>query len=248
VPDAELVHKDGRLWIPVEITMIDKNSDFSAACAQGGQNFHSKYKPSWSQVVFLSEAWKDYPPSLVKIPKPEHLASLSLEGADRQAGGLLKKYSQKLQTLTNYKGRNREDLIERATALVKAGLFDQSLELFQKALREKDDFVVRYGLGAAYAGRGEMLMALVEFNKAMKEAQSSKQKFKSLLAVAQCYKVDGNLAKARENLARALKINPAAKFSKRYRGLVTYLGGGDKTKAAASDGVPPYFQELLLGL
>lgn len=93
-----------------------------------------------------------------------------------------------------------------------------------------------------------MLSALVEFQKALGLAAGNQERFCGLLAIAQCYKVNGNLAKARANLDEALKLNPAARFDKRYSPLVKYLTSQDETKAAAEDETPPFFQEILSGL
>ena len=93
-----------------------------------------------------------------------------------------------------------------------------------------------------------MLKALVSFQEALSRARDNKARFDCQLAIAQCYKVDGNLKKARKHLNLALELNPAARFDSRYRALVIYLNETGGTKASGEEETPLFFQEILSGL
>ncbi|RLB37561.1 MAG: hypothetical protein DRH12_14140, partial [Deltaproteobacteria bacterium] len=130
----------------------------------------------------------------------------------------------------------------------KSGMFAEALRAYEAAVKEKESYESIYGLATAQAGTGEMLMALVNFQKARGKAKGNKARFACELAIAQCYKVNGNVKKARKHLKVALTLNPTARFDGRYRSLVGYLESDAETKAAGDEETPPFFQNILSGL
>jgi len=240
--------RDGELWVPLETTVLGKASRFEAAWSRGAENYHGKYRPDPKKIFSVRTAWRTAPPATRPLGPSDSFITPALAGADSAAKDLLRGYGAKIEKMASASGEGHDALIKRGAVLAKSGLFDQAVAAYEKAAGLKDSFAARYGLGAANAGRGEVLMALVEFKKALALAVGSQQKFKGLLAIAQCYKVNGNLNKAKANLDQALALNPAAKFDQRYRELLAYLRTEADTKAAAEDETPPFFQQILSGL
>ncbi len=248
VDARKTVTRGGSLWVPVETTVLGKSKKFEVAWSRGSENYHGKYRPGPEQAVAVRAAWRQSPPATRPLGPSDTFQAPALASAEAQTKSLLEGYGAKIEKLAGAGDKDPAALIRRGAVLAKSGLFDQAAAAYQKAAAMKDSFAARYGLGAANAGKGEVLMALVEFKKALGLAADPKQKFQGLLAIAQCYKVNGNLKKARRHLDDALALNPAAKFDKRYRALVAYLRTEADTKAAAEDETPPFFQEILSGL
>ena len=248
VDARKTVEREGHLWVPVETTALGKAADFEAAWGRGAENYHAKYRPSPKQVVAVRDAWVDTPPATRPLDAAAGFKAPKLAGASKSTKSLMAGYAKRIEKMAGATGEGYEALIKRGRVLTKSGMFEQAVAVYEKAVKLKETFDGRYGLGAASAGRGEMLMALVEFQKSLGLAGGSKQKFRSQLAIAQCYKVNGNLNKAKKHLDAALKLNPAARFDKRTSALVKYLGQAGGTKAGAEDETPPFFQDMLSGL
>ena len=248
VDRRKTVVRDGELWVPLETTVLGKSKKFEAAWSRGAEHYHGKYRPRPGQVVVVRAAWQDHPPATRPTGPASGFRTPRLAKAVSEARGLLRAYGSKVERMAGTSRGGHDSLVNKGAILARSGLFDQAADAYQKAVELKDSFAAHYGLAAANAGRGEMLMALVDFQKALAKASGSQQKFRSQLAIAQCYKVNGNLTRARKHMDRALKLNPAARFDKRYSPLVKYLESEGATKAGAEDETPPFFQEILSGL
>jgi tetratricopeptide (TPR) repeat protein len=249
VSQAKTIVHQGHLWIPVETTVLGrKRASFTQAWTRGAENFHGKYKVSKKKIVLVRAAWKDNPPAA--LPKGSRLtvSAPRLSAAAKEVDQLMGAYGARVEKLASARGNDHDSLVKRGAALAKSGLFDQALAAYQSAAKQNESYPALYGLGAVNAGQGDMLMALVNFQKALKKAKRKKDKFRSQLAIAQCYKVNGNLVKARSHLDQALKLNPAARFDSRYKPLVSYLEKETGSKSAGVDETPPFFQEILSGL
>ncbi|MBN2497376.1 MAG: hypothetical protein JXR96_22485 [Deltaproteobacteria bacterium] len=238
--------RSGTLWVPVETTVLGKSHDFSQAVVRGASQLHAKYKPDAGRIFDVELAWEKSPPATLPA-SGEAVPRLRLAQAKREAEGLLAAYGQSVEKIAG-QGEDPAALLARGEALVKSGMFARAAEIYEQAVKAEQSYRALYGLGAARAGAGEMLMALVSFQKALAKAQGKKARFQCQLAIAQCYKVDGNLSKAKQHLDEALALNPAARFDTRTRQLMDYLQQAGGAKASGEEAGPPFFQEILLGL
>jgi HEAT repeat protein/tetratricopeptide (TPR) repeat protein len=248
VDRRKTVERDGRLWVPLETTVLGRAERFEQAWSRGAENFHGKYRPADEQVVVVRRAWQQHPPA-TRPAEAAGPAAPALAGLQRAGEKVLADYGRQVQALAGAErgGGDPGALLERAAVLVKSGLFEDAAAAYRRALEGGDSFAGRYGLGSALAGRGRMLRALVEFQQALDLAAGPAEQFRARLAIAQCYKVNGNLNKARQHLEHALALNPSARHDRRYRALVRYLDSAAETKAAG-DETPPHFQSILSGL
>jgi len=246
VDARKTVVRAGRLWLPVEVTLLGKGKPFAAAWAAGAEAHLGKYRPKDSSLVAVREAWGANPPArLAEQEAPAAGPALDLAAVADQAREVLGRQRVEVEKLAPA-GEGREALLQRGEALVKAGLFPEAAQSFSRALAEREDHRGQYGLGTAHAGQGDALQALVCFQKALALAQDRQQRFRCLLAMAQCHKVNGNLTKARKHLEEALALNPAARFDGRYAALVKFVELEEGTKASGEDESPPFFQVMLL--
>ncbi len=250
VDRRKTVDRDGWLWVPLETTVLGRAERFEQAWTRGAENFHGKYRPTGEQVLLVRQAWQQHPPA-TRPAVATGPAAPALAGLQRAGQKVLADYGRQVQALAGAEADDGGDpraLIERAAVLVKSGLFEDAAAAYRRALEGEDSFAARYGLGSALAGRGQMLRALVEFQQALELAAGPAEKFRARLAIAQCYKVNGNLNKAQQHLKHALALNPSARHDRRYRALVRFLESESETKAAAGDDTPPHFQSILSGL
>ena len=250
VDRRKTVERDGRLWVPLETTVLGRAERFEQAWSRGAENFHGKYRPGADEVLLVRQAWQQYPPA-TRPAVDAGPAAPALAGLQRAGEKVLTAYGRQVQALAGAErggGGDSRAALERAAVLVKSGLFEDAADAYRRALQGTDSFAGRYGLGSALAGRGRMLRALVEFQQALDLATGLAEQFRARLAIAQCYKVNGNLNKAQQHLKQALALNPSARHDRRYRALVRYLESAAETKAAAGDETPPHFQSILSGL
>jgi HEAT repeat protein/transglutaminase-like putative cysteine protease len=244
VDERRAVSWDGRLWVPLETTVLGKGQGFEAAWLAGAEAHHGKYKPRLEELVVVRAAWAESPPALLALEKAE-LPAPDLGVASASAEALLKTYQERLLAEAP-SGQDRPALLARGEALVKGGQFADAVRAYRRALELGEDAAALYGLGTALAGQGDMLQALVGFQRALELARERQQRFRCLLALAQCHKVNGSLAKSRKHLEEALALNPTARFDGRYADLIAFVLEEDKTRAAGEDESAPFLQVLLL--
>jgi len=242
VDAAKTVIRGESLWVPVETTLLGRAKRFEEAWMAGAENYKGKYKVTADEVVEIRPNWIDFPPVALGSHE-EALKKVGVKQALADSSRMLNTY---LARVRKQAGRSRG--LARAMALLEAGMFDDAAKIFAEVLAKKKSYRGRYGLAVALAGGGRILKALVAFQDALAMAPDKQARFHCQLAIAQCYKVNGNLPKARKYLKSALAINPATKFDSRYRSLFAYLEQDDKTKAAGAEETPRFFQEMLSGM
>jgi tetratricopeptide (TPR) repeat protein len=242
VDAAKTVIRGESLWVPVETTLLGRAKRFEEAWMAGAENYKGKYKVTADEVVEIRPNWIDFPPVALGSHE-EALKKVGVKQALADSSRMLNTY---LARVRKQAGRSRG--LARAVALLEAGMFDDAAKIFAEVLAKKKSYRGRYGLAVALAGGGRILKALVAFQDALAMAPDKQARFHCQLAIAQCYKVNGNLPKARKYLKSALAINPATKFDSRYRSLFAYLEQDDKTKAAGAEETPRFFQEMLSGM
>ncbi len=240
VDEAKTVLRGETLWVPVETTLLGRAKRFEEAWMAGAENYRGKYKVASKDVVEIRPNWLAYPPVALNSKAGTKPVSKQASVDSRR---MLKTYLARVNKLS---GKTRG--LSQAEALLEAGMFEDATKIFKKVLAKKKSYRGRYGLAVALAGGGEMLKALVAFQDAGKLAPNKQARFHCELAIAQCYKVNGNLPKARKHLKKALTLNPATKFDSRYRSLFAYLEKADSTKAAGAEETPRFFQEMLSGI
>ncbi len=242
VDAAKTVIRGESLWVPVETTLLGRARRFEEAWMAGAENYNGKYKVAAEDVVEIRPNWVDFPPVALES-QAGAVKKVRVERASADSRRMLKAYLARVNKLA---GRGRG--LAQAVSLVEAGMFNDAAKIFARVLAKKKSYRGRYGLAVALAGGGRMLKALVAFQDALAMAPDKQARFNCELAIAQCYKVNGNLPKARKYLKKALAINPATKFDSRYRSLFAYLKQDDKTKAAGAEETPRFFQEMLSGI
>lgn len=243
--EARLHLRDGRVWLPVEVTRLGPSAaDFSGAWSAGALRL-AQLTPAQTTVVEVRAAWLENPPATWTASAPPSPPDLAKARAEAVA------LSQRFAARALQKAPAGDDpaaLLARGKALLRAGMFEPAAQAFEKALAGRESYEAAFGLAAARAGRGELLPAILGFEKALHLSADALQKFQCHMAMAQCYRQNGNTAKARRHLEQATSLNPAARTDQRYRALIAFLSEEGGEKAAAEDEPPPFFQHILEGL
>lgn len=243
--EARLHLRDGRVWLPIEVTRLGtKDADFSGAWASGALRL-AQVAPAQTTTVDVRAAWLDNPPATWTAAAAPALPDLARAQTEVKALSL-RFVDRALQNAPA--GDDPAALLARGKALLRAGMFEPAAQAFEKALASRESYEAAFGLAATRAGRGELLPAILGFEKALNLSADALQKFQCHMAMAQCYRQNGNTAKARRHLEQATTLNPAARTDQRYRALISFLSEEGGEKAAAEDEPPPFFQHILEGL
>jgi transglutaminase-like putative cysteine protease len=229
--ESQIMLRDGRIWIPVEVTRLGPSgSDFSGAWAAGALRLAQNRDAASKTTVEVRHAWLDNPPATFAAPAVPAVPDLSQARAE--TGALALRIAERALGQAAA-GEDAGALLARGKALLRTGMFEPAEKAFEKALSQRESYEAVFGLAAARAGRGELLPAILGFEKALGLSADALQKFQCHMAMAQCYRQDGNIAKARRHLEQATQLNPAARTDPRSRGLMSFLTPASEAKAAA---------------
>ncbi|HSA22533.1 MAG TPA: hypothetical protein P5076_13865, partial [Myxococcota bacterium] len=114
----QTIARDGRLWLPVEVTSLGQAKPFAAAWAAGAEAHVGKYRPRPGSLVEVRAAWAENPPALLAQPAgPAEAPALDLAAAAAQAGEVLGGQRVRAEKLAPA-GEGRAALLGRGQALL----------------------------------------------------------------------------------------------------------------------------------
>jgi tetratricopeptide (TPR) repeat protein len=174
--DDLLVIRAGKVWIPVEATMIGQT--FAEAWAEGARKYHKYSDENKLHVVVLNDAWDTYKPVTlspaiytVKQPEKERVASL----VQREASLLLEKSLDRLvrpyQALVDVDSNNIHARLQVAIIYARNGLYDAANREFDAILSiDPDNGAVYNNRGNIYFNQGDYERAIENYSYAEKLA------------------------------------------------------------------------------
>ena len=210
--DASLLAiKDGRVWIPLEATMV--NTSFIEAWAEGARKYQQAVAENNLGIIDLAEAWKQYKP--VTLRKANYSASLPEEKrtrslVDQAQKVLLAKSIDRLimpyQAMVTNNPRNITARLQIAILYARFGLYEDA-EIAFDALEElaPDNSAVQTNQGNLFFLKEDFDRAIDNYTRAASLDDSDGGIWINLSMAN--FKA-GNLKQAGSNFKQATQLNP----------------------------------------
>jgi len=220
--DMYVIH-EGKLWIPVEVTVVGKS--FIKAWELGAANYY-KWKDKGLTILDVHNSWNTF--------KPATLPRSALKAASITAGDIEKKfpgdYMSVLKISSRTKTRRYLQAIEKNPAdmdahlqmgiiLAKIGDREEAMKYFDKILASDPKSA------SALNNRGNVLMLSEKYADAQKAylaaTKSSPKDPHIWVNLAKSYKAVKNSKKAKEAFVKAYRLDPSIKAQ--YKALALEL-------------------------
>jgi tetratricopeptide (TPR) repeat protein len=215
--DDLLVLRDGKVWVPVEATMIGQS--FAEAWAEGARKYH-KYEASHQlKVTTLAQAWQQYKPVTLKpaayaltVPPSSSVAPM----VTREKNILLEKTLDRMvspyRAMASVDPSNIKARMQIAIIYARYGLYEKAEHVLDEIQKiEPNNSAVHNNRGNIYFSKGDYERALENYSYAEK-LDSNDAGIKMNLSMA--YYKQGNLQKASEEYQEAKVVD--ASVSKKY--------------------------------
>lgn len=222
--DDLLVVRDGKIWIPVEATMI--GTTFAEAWAEGARKYHSHLNKNELNVITLNTAWSEYKPVTLKpasfalkVPDKAHVSPI----VNREKNLLLEKSLDRLvgpyRAMVSVDPSNIKARMQVAIIFAKYGLYETANKEFEAILDvEPDNSAVFNNRGNIYFSKADYERAIDSYSYAEKLA-SNDAGVKMNLSMAH-YKL-GDLGLASAKYEEAAMIDSSV--GKKYAGFIKLL-------------------------
>lgn len=220
--DMYVIH-EGKLWIPVEVTVVGKS--FIKAWELGASEYY-KWKGKGLAILDIHNSWETF--------KPATLPSSTLKVADVTSGDIEKKFPGDYMSVLKISSRtktrrylqaietNPNDMdahLQMGIILAKIGDRAEAMKYFDKILASEPKNA------AALNNRGNVLMLNEDYAEAQKAylaaSQSSPEDPYVLVNLAKSYKAVNDTKKAKAAFVKAQRLDPSIKV--KYKALALEL-------------------------
>lgn len=222
--DDLLVLREGKVWVPVEATMIGQS--FAEAWAEGARKYHEYEASQKLKVIPLAQAWQQFKPVTLKpatytLTLPQ--ASLVAPMVMREKNLLLEKNLDRLvspyRAMASVDPSNIKARMQVAIIYARYGLYDAAEREFDDIQAvQPDNSAVQNNRGNIYFSKGDFERALENYSYAEK-LDSNDAGIKINLSMA--YYKQGNLQQASAKYDEASMIDAA--LSKKYQAYAKLL-------------------------
>jgi tetratricopeptide (TPR) repeat protein len=229
-PD-DLVFRDGRTWLPLEVTMRD--GDFLKAWDAGARQWRENLARGAAELLPVKECWEKYE----AVGFSSAVVPITMPSTEQVA----KAYSEEVTRFINREISTRVNALQaeakraqdpaRATnklgiLYAQYGLYDQAEKEFQK-LADREYVPALLNMGTLFYARGEARKALAFYQRAQKKEHASPA---VLLGIARVNHDLENYGEARAAFAQLKEVDPdlAARFA------FIDLRGEEAARAAAA--------------
>ncbi len=212
--DDLLAVRDGRIWLPLEATMIA--TSFAEAWTEGARKYRDNRAAGTLKEIALHKTWEEYVPVTLKqadyrieVPASERVTPL----VQREYNLLLEKSLDRLvrpyRAMLAANPANEAALMQIAIIYARNGLYDKAFQTFDELLQKNPDS------SSAYNNRGNIYFTRGEFDRALKSygqaelIDGSDAGIKVNLAMTH-YKL-GRLDGAKEKFAEAQALDAGVK-------------------------------------
>ncbi len=229
-PDrSRLIERDGRIWIPVESTLLD--ADFTQAWISAAQLWRRHAGAGEAQMYITSDAWQTYPPADFDDPaEVSGLRSGQISPLSRQLGQLRSVHSAALIDAGGLTGADSpREYNRRGIIRARFGFYEDAEDDFLSALADGEYGPALINLAKLALIRGDKQTAEDYFARA--EAQQPENPY-LLLSKALLLIENGNVAAARESYDRAVELD--ARIAQSHRLFEENDGDGNRADAADS--------------
>ncbi len=209
-----LAFRDGRVWIPLEATMI--NTSFNEAWAEGARKYQQAMAAGEIGIIDLDEAWQQYKPVTlqkasysIELPEPRRTESLVLQARKRLLAKSIDRLVLPFVAMVANDPDNVAARLQIAILYSRYGLYEDA-EIAFEALRElaPDDSAVKTNLGNLYFLQQNYSGAIEQYRQAS-ELDADDGGIWINLAMAQ-YRL-GDAEKARNSYIQALQLDATLK-------------------------------------
>ena len=200
----EVAIVDGRVWIPVETTLVGE--PFFTAWQQGAFEYHKRKREQLVNEVDIREAQQKYRPGSIEareVPFPE------LEGVNDILKTDLKQYGVWLRQIVSQEIgelESAEDYYDAGATYLKFSRLTEAIQMFNTALNLRPEFPdALNSLGVIYTRKREHGQAINYYERALKLLPNHPG-FK--LNVAITHFLQGNKALAKREYDEVVKLDP----------------------------------------
>jgi|Deesub1362A_J573_1020465.scaffolds.fasta_scaffold00013_140 DNA-binding beta-propeller fold protein YncE/transglutaminase-like putative cysteine protease len=215
VPDKDLldemyVVEDGRIWIPVEVTLL--GSSFMKAWEEGSKKYN-RWKDKGLRKVDLKEAWKDFKPATLPPSdwRAEIVERARIDREFKDELEVLKKLrikylSRKYLDILKEDPDNVDAIIKLGIVYAESGEKEEALNIFEKALSyDPENAAAKNNIGNIYFLQGRYSEAEEAYSEAAEIEPDDPHIWVNL---ARCYLKLNMKAKAKEAFSKATELNP----------------------------------------
>ncbi len=222
-PELLAVH-DGRVWIPLETTMIA--TSFGEAWTEGARKYREHAASGKLTVVPVHEAWGTYQPVTLKpagydLPLPSAESAAPLLRHDRAV--LLERSLERLvapyRAMLAVAPDNRAARMQMAIIYARNGLDEKAFAILDELAAQAEDAAVFNNRGNVQLARGETNRALKSYLRA-EQLDPADARIKLNVAIAH-YKASG-MEEARKKFAEAAALD--AGVASEHAGFAKLLG------------------------
>lgn len=221
--DLYVIH-EGKLWIPVETTLVGKS--FIKAWEAGSANYH-KWVDKDLALLNAADEWQTYKPASLPDASAMKTIDISREAVEKhypnEFMSMLKislqtKTRRYMQAIAN-DPTNVDAHLQLGIIMAKAGDMKEAMQYFDKVI------VFDPKNAAALNNRGNLYMLQDRYKDAQKAylaaAQASSDDAEIYVNLARAYKATKDTRKAKEAISKAQGLDPSVK--KRYKALTLEL-------------------------
>ncbi len=205
-----LAFRDGRVWIPLEATMI--NTSFNEAWAEGARKYQQALAADELGIIDLEEAWQQYRPVTlqkaaysIELPESRRTESLVRQARKRLLSKSIDRLVLPFVAMVANDPDNVAARLQIAILYSRYGLYEDA-EIAFEALKElaPDDSAVKTNLGNLYFLQQNYAGAIEHYRQAT-ELDASDGGIWVNLAMAQY--LEGDVEKARNSYIKAVQLD-----------------------------------------
>ncbi len=208
--EAELISKEGRAWIPVEIT--ERGSGFLRAWRQGAKEWRENEAAGKAGFFPVHAAWEKFKPvglpggdSRVALPSEDLIVRRHLEEVTRFIEQTVDPQAARLQQEISKSGDNPRPRNSLGVLYAKFGLFDKAEAEFKRVLARQEYFPALINLGNIKFLDREWMEALDYFQRAVKIVPANPA---ALLALSRAHYELENYGLARRTFQELRSADP----------------------------------------
>jgi len=232
---------DGSLWVPVEVTLIEK-SDFLTAWRRGVDEWERYAEsPKQRQFVMTADAQKTYEPVAVRqtdlglqYGSAQAAAAAARESVEKLVTAVVNAYGKEAQGSGSKREFNRFGL-----ACARFGRYDQAEQAFAMALRlDRSYYAALLNLGTVKVQKQQLAEALSLYHEGEAALSGSGTDdaslfSKFLMSLSRCYYEMEDYERSGQYYERAIAVDPSR--AEQYAYLKAAAGGGRQAAAAPEE-------------
>lgn len=210
--DNEYILEDGKIWIPVEITLVSQG--FNKAWSTGGLEWGESASANTASFYPVRAAWELYEPvgfaeggTLIAVPDQTKIRDSFLSELDKfSRSQITAKAAPLLAQIKS--GKDVDKAMNRLGILyAQFGLMSEAREQFRAAIAKSNMVEAMVNLGNVEYLSGKLDAARVQYEKALKADGTN---VNALVALARCLQSQGDIAGFRDVLSRLQAVDASA--------------------------------------